>query len=110
MASDKQKVAFIVEQMLGAGEIRSKPMFGEFGIYCDEVFVASVCDNQLFIKASPIANDFLDDTHLAPPYPGAKDAYRVPEHRIQESDWLSAFVRASTAVLPKPKPKVNKRS
>ena len=109
MATDKQTVAFLVEQMTGAGTIRSRAMFGEFGVYCDEVFIAMICDDQLFVKASPIAHDFLDDTHLAPPYSGAKNAYRVPEERWDDSEWISAFVRATTSALPVPKPKSQKK-
>jgi TfoX/Sxy family transcriptional regulator of competence genes len=109
MSSDKQTVAFLVEQLAGAGVIRSKPMFGEYGLYCDEIFVAMICDDQLFVKTSPISGDFLDDTHLAPPYPGAKNALRVPEERWDDREWLSAFVRATTAALPVPKPKPAKK-
>lgn len=110
MASDRQTVAFLVEQMGAAGEIRSRAMFGEYGIYCDDCFVAMVCDDQLFVKASSAAHAFLDDHHLAPPYPGAKDAYHVPAERWDDADWLSDFVRATAAALPAPKPKAWRRS
>jgi DNA transformation protein len=99
MASDKRTVEYVVEQMGAAGAIRSRPMFGEFGLYCDDVFVALVCNDQLFVKASVIANEYLGDEHLAPPYPGARDAYRVPEERLEDRVWLSAFVRATAAEL-----------
>jgi DNA transformation protein len=99
MASDKRTVEYVVEQMGEAGAIRSRPMFGEFGLYCDDVFVALVCNDQLFVKASAIANEYLGDEHLAPPYPGARDAYRVPEEKLDDREWLSAFVRATAAEL-----------
>ncbi len=63
MASDKQTVAFLVEQMAGAGNIRCKAMFGEYGVYCNEVFTAMICDDQLFVKTSAISHDYLDDSH-----------------------------------------------
>lgn len=37
MASDPKTVAFIVEQAAGAGEVRAKAMFGEYGLYCDGI-------------------------------------------------------------------------
>ena len=101
MASDKGTVEHIVEQMEEAGAIRSRPMFGEYGLYCDDQFVALICNDQLFIKASPIANDYLSDDHLAPPYPGAKDAYLVPGECLDDRTWLGDFVRATTAGLAK---------
>jgi TfoX/Sxy family transcriptional regulator of competence genes len=110
MASDKGTVEYIVEQMGEAGEIRSRPMFGEYGVYCDDHFVALICNDQLFIKASPIANDFLSDDHLAPPYPGAKDAYLVPAERLDDRTWLGDFVRATTAELAKTPAKKRSRS
>ena len=109
MASDKQTVAFLVEQIADAGDIRCKAMFGEYGVYCDEVFTAMICDDQLFVKTSSISHDFLDDSYLAPPYPGAKGAFRVPEERWDDREWLSAFVRATAEALPPSKPK-NPRS
>jgi TfoX/Sxy family transcriptional regulator of competence genes len=108
MASDKARVEAIADQLRGAGEIRVKPMFGEYGVYCDEIFVATICDNHLFVKASLVGSRYLDDSNLAPPYPGAKDAYRVPEDRLQDADWLEDFVRTTTAALPKPKPRPKK--
>ncbi len=105
MASDPRTVAYLVEQMGDAGTIRSRLMFGEYGLYCDDRFVAMVCGDECFVKASAIASQFLDDRHLAPPYPGAKDAYRVPAERWDDRVWLGAFVRATTDALPPPKPK-----
>jgi TfoX/Sxy family transcriptional regulator of competence genes len=99
MASDKRTVEYLVEQLGGAGAIRSRAMFGEYGLYCDDIFVALICDDQLFVKSTPVANQFLSDENLAPPYPGAKDAYRVPEERWEDREWLAAFVGASAQVL-----------
>ena len=44
MASHKAFVDYITEQLGGAGEIRAKPMFGEYGLYCDGQFFAVICD------------------------------------------------------------------
>ena len=40
MASHKAFVDYITEQLGGAGEIRAKTMFGEYGLYCDGQFFA----------------------------------------------------------------------
>ena len=53
MASDSKTVTFIVDQTSGAGDVRAKPMFGEYGIYCDGKMVAMICDDQLFVKPTP---------------------------------------------------------
>lgn len=53
MASHPDYVAYVVEQLRGAGSIRARKMFGEYGLYCDGTFFAVICDDQLFIKITP---------------------------------------------------------
>ena len=48
MASHREFVEFISEQLKEAGCIRARPMFGEYGLYCDGMFFAVICDDQLF--------------------------------------------------------------
>ena len=50
MASDKNQLDFVLDQIRDAGVVTAKRMFGEFGIYCDGKIVALFCDNQLFVK------------------------------------------------------------
>lgn len=109
MASKQETVDFIAEQVQAAGDIRSRKMFGEYALYCDEKVVALVCDDQLFVKPTSISRDFLDETHLAPPYPGAKDYFLVPGDKLEDSAWLTDFIRRVAAELPVPKPKKKKQ-
>ena len=53
MASHADFVEYVAEQMQQAGSIRSKKMFGEYGLYCDGAFFAVICDDQLFVKITP---------------------------------------------------------
>ena len=41
MASHPDFVNYMAEQLREAGAIRSRKMFGEYGLYCDDVFFAS---------------------------------------------------------------------
>jgi DNA transformation protein len=38
------------ELLAPRGAIRSRPMFGGHGIYCDDLFIAIVVDEQLYLK------------------------------------------------------------
>ena len=67
--------------------------------------IALICDDQLFVKPSAASTKFLDDSQLAPPYPGAKNYYLVPVEKIADATGLSDFIRATAAELPPPKPK-----
>jgi len=42
---------FVVEQMAVAGRPRLRRMFGGHGIYLDDVFVAIIADERLYLKA-----------------------------------------------------------
>lgn len=50
MASRPEYVAFVCDQLREAGEISSRKMFGEYGIYCDGKIVAMVCDDLFYVK------------------------------------------------------------
>ena len=50
MASHPDYVEYVVEQLRGAGSVRARKMFGEYGLFCDGTFFAVICDDQLFIK------------------------------------------------------------
>ena len=54
MASHQDFVDYVAEQLREAGAIRSRKMFGEYGLFCDGVFFAVICDDQLFVKITQL--------------------------------------------------------
>lgn len=103
MASQQKTVDFLVEQMAAAGDVRSRKMFGEYAIYCDERVVALVCDDQLFVKATPGARAHAPNAAEAPPYPGAKPSLLIEEDRWDDARWLSDLIRVAASELQPPK-------
>ena len=79
MASDESFVNYVTEQLGEAGRIRAKKLFGEYGLYCDGIFFAVVCDNQLFLKITPQGEAAFPDLPKSPPYDGAKNYIRVED-------------------------------
>ena len=108
MASDRKTVDFILDQIAAAGTVSAKPMFGEYGLYCDGKMVAIVADDQLFIKPTEAGRAFAGEPEEAPPYPGAKPYLLVDGDRWEDGEWLSELMRVSSEALPAPKPKVPK--
>lgn len=108
MASEAKTVAFIVDQASGAGDVRAKAMFGEYGVYCDDRMVAMVCDDQLFVKPTPAGRTFAPDASCAPPYPGAKPCLLIDPERWDDAAWLSELLRVSAAGLPALRPKAKR--
>ena len=107
MASDKEMVEYIVEQIENAGEIKYIHMFGEYGIYSDEKIFGLICDNKLFVKPTKIGREFIGNVTEAPPYPGAKNYFLI-EDELDDSEWLSELIRRTVTELPLPKPKKKK--
>ena len=109
MASDPSIVAFIVEQIVAAGEVAARPMFGEYGVYCDGRMVALICDDRLFLKPTAGGRAFAGRDGAAivedSPYPGAKPGLVIDADRWDDAEWMAEIVRISTAELPLPKPK-----
>lgn len=102
MASDKEFVDFIVDQIENAGLITSKHMFGEYGVFSDGKIFALICDNKLFIKPTLAGRAFIENLVEAPPYTGAKLCFLI-EDKIDDREWLSHLVKISLPELPEPK-------
>jgi TfoX/Sxy family transcriptional regulator of competence genes len=100
MATQQSTIDFLTDQIKDAGVIRSRKMFGEYALYCDEKVVAFVCDDQLFMKHSEADGPFRKFCVETPAYPGSKDYLRVDQEKWDDHEWLTQFVRATAAALP----------
>lgn len=106
MSTKKETIDFIMNQIQTSGNVRSRKMFGEYAIYCNEKVVALVCDDQLFVKMNEASLKFLDKENASPPYPGAKGHLMVPEDKWEDSDWMSRlFLETEKLVVPSKKKK-----
>ena len=97
MASHRDFVDYVAEQLREAGVIRSKHMFGEYGLYCDGIFFAVICDDQLFVKRTPQGEEAFPNLPKAPPYAGAKDYILVED--VDDRDTMAALVRLTCLAL-----------
>ncbi len=108
MATDKDRVAYICEQVQGAGAVSARPMFGEYGLYCNGRVVALICGNQLFLKPTPQAMAMLGQTlspvPMAPAYPGGKPM-AVADEVLDDGDLMARVVAMIASEVPEPKPK-----
>jgi TfoX/Sxy family transcriptional regulator of competence genes len=107
MPSSQEFVEFVAEQIVEAGAIVYKKMFGEYALYCDGKVIALVCDDQLFVKPTEGGKAFIGNVVEAAPYPGAKPNYLLVD-QLEDRAWMSALIRITAAELPIPKPKKKK--
>lgn len=105
MASTKSVVDHILDLAQGRDSVRTRAMFGEYALYCDDKVVALICDDRLFLKPTDAGRALLPEAEEAPPYDGAKPYLVVPEDKWDEPGFLPRLVTETAALLPKPKPK-----
>lgn len=108
MASTKDFIDYIVEQVESTWPISFRKMFGEYALYCNGKVVALICDDQLFIKPTEGGRAFIENLVEAPPYPGAKLWFLI-EDKYENREWLSRLIEITEKELPMPKPKAKKR-
>ena len=106
MASDREFVAFVCEQLRAAGEISSRRLFGEAAIYHRDKVVGLVCDNQLFVKATETGRAKIGVPTEAPPFPGATNWFLMAD--LDDPEFLADLIRVTSAALPPPKIKTPK--
>ena len=107
MASDREFVKFVCEQLADAGEVSSKRMFGEAAVYLDNKVVGLVCDNQFFLKPTEPGRAMIGTPTEAPPFPGAKNWFLMAD--LDDPQFLADLVRVTAAALPQPKPKPKRK-
>ena len=97
MASHPDFVDYVAEQLRQAGTIRSRKMFGEYGLFCNGVFYAVICGDQLFVKVTPEGEAAFPHLPKAPPYEGAKDYLWVED--VDDRDTMTALTRLTCLAL-----------
>lgn len=107
MASSLDFVAYVCDQLSGAGSITYKKMFGEYGVYCDGKIVGVICDNQFFVKKTQAGAALCPGCREAAPYTGAKP--HLVMDSLDDRQLMAQFIRATWEELPPPKPPRPKR-
>ncbi len=100
-------MAFVCEQLRGAGDISSKRMFGEAAVYLGDKVVGLICDNQLFIKPTDVGRARIGAPLESPPFPGASNWFLMTD--LDDPEWLADLVRATADALPARKTKTKKK-
>lgn len=98
MASDREFVEFIVDQIKDAGDFGVRKMFGEYAIFGGGRIVALIADNQLFVKATGAGRALIGTPTEAPPYPGARPWFLIDE--VDDREWLARLIRETDRALP----------
>ena len=107
MASSKEFLQFVLEQLSALGDVSVRPMMGEYVLYCHDRVVGGIYDDRLLLKPTPSAVQLMPDAERDIPYDGAK------EMLVADADNAELTCRVVEAIamdLPAPKPKKGKKS
>ena len=103
MATSKEYLAFILDQLSMLEGITHRSMMGEYIIYYHGKIAAYLCDDRLLVKMLPSTTRLLPDARKEPPYEGAKDMLLV--ENVDDRQFLAALFEAMYPELPEPRKK-----
>lgn len=103
MASSKEYLQFILEQLSGLKEITYRAMMGEFIIYYRGKIIGGIYDNRFLVKPTKSAIDYIPAVTYCVPYKGAKEMLLIDE--VDNRDFLIGLLNAMYDELPEPKAK-----
>lgn len=103
MASSKEYLSFILEQLSGLEEITYRSMMGEYIIYYRGKIAAYICDNRFLVKPVKSAAELMPDAAHELPYEGAKEMLLV--ENAEDREFLAKLFNAMYEELPMPKKK-----
>ena len=106
MASSKEYLQFILEQLTDLEEITYRPMMGEFIIYYRGKIIGGIYDDRLLVKPMKSAIDYMPSVSYELPYDGAKEMLLVDE--VENKEYLAGLFKAMYDELPMPKSKKKK--
>ena len=102
MASTKEYLDFVLEQLSELDEISSRAMM----YYRGKVF-GGIYDDRLLVKPVPMAVKLMPDAELELPYDGAKEMLLVDD--VDNQEFLCDLVRNMWEELPEKKRKIPKK-
>lgn len=103
MASSKEFLEYILEQLSEVEEITYRAMMGEYIIYCKDRIAGGIYDDRLLIKPVKSAIDHVSDIRYEVPYEGAKEMILIEE--VDNKEYLTELFKAIYDDLPTPKKK-----
>ena len=100
MPNTKEQIKHLTDCLNGTGNVRLRPMFGEYALYCSEKVVALMCDGKLYLKTTPPGREVLGDSPELPPFPGSKPHLVVTEMIMTNHDAFNSLLQATAQALP----------
>ena len=101
MATSKDYLAFILDQLSDVDGITHCMMMGEYMIYHYGKIAAYLCDERLLVKVLPSTKKLLPNAPQEPPYQGAKNMLLV--ENVDDRAFLKILFETMYPELPEKK-------
>lgn len=103
MASSKDYLEFILEQLQDLEDVTYRPMMGEFIIYYKGKIIGGIYDNRFLIKSTKSAKQLMPLASYEAPYKGAKEMVLIDD--VDNKKLLKMLFEVMYEELPLPKSK-----
>ena len=103
MASSKEYLDYILEQLSESDGVTFRPMMGEYILYYQGKVFGGIYDDRFLVKPTKSAVALMPDALRELPYEGAKEMLLVDN--VENREFLRELLAAMAAELPAPKPK-----
>lgn len=98
MASSKEYLNFILEQLDDLENIKYRAMMGEYILYYNDKIVGGIYDDRLLVKPVKSALDYVSNIEYDLPYSGAKEMLLITE--VDDKEYLIGLFMTMLAELP----------
>lgn len=106
MASSKEYLDFILEQLSELEEISYRAMMGEYIIYYRGKIIGRIYDDRFLVKPVNSAIAYMPNVEYELPYEGAKEMLLVDD--VDNKEYLTGLFNSMYDELPAPKPNKKK--
>ena len=103
MASSREFLEYVLEQLSDLSGVTYKPMMGEFLLYLDGKLFGGVYDDRFLIKSTDFASKTIPNAPLELPYDGAKPMILVED--LDDKAFLTRLIAGTAKDLSAPKKK-----
>ena len=103
MASNREYLDFILEQLSGLENITYRAMMGEFILYYRGKIIGGIYDDRFLVKPTKSALAMMPDADQEIPYEGAKEMLLVDN--VDNREFLTELLTSMYDELPEPKKK-----
>lgn len=100
MASGKEYLNFILDQLSGLDDITHRAMMGEYILYYRGKIIGGIYDDRLLVKPVKAALSLMPNALPEPPYEGGKGM--LPVENVDSSAFLTELFEAMYEELPAP--------